>query len=106
MTKLLIQTQVFENYAWNEDGTLGIGVDAYWKAKGGNDYVVKNVDECDMVDVIVDRVRGQIEMDNEAFREYIIGWKIVADDYLTEFEQSQLKWEGKIMYPAHELEIA
>lgn len=106
MTKLLIQTQVFENYAWNEDGSLGIGVDAYWKAKGGNDYVVKNVDECDMIDVIVDRVRGQIEMDNEAFREYIIGYRIVADDFLTQFEESQLKWDGKITYPVVELEVA
>ena len=106
MTKLLIQTQVMENYAWNEDGSLGTGVDAYWKAKGGNDYVVKNVDECDMIDVIVDRVRGQIEVDNEAFREYIVGWKIVADSHLTWFEQSQLDYEGKITYPAVELEIA
>ena len=106
MTKLLIQTQVFENYAWNEDGSLGIGVNAYWKAKGGSDYIVRNVDECDMIDVIVDRVRGQIEMDNESFREYIIGYKIVADDFLTQFEESQLRWDGKITYPAVELEIA
>ena len=106
MTKLLIQTQVFENYAWNEDGSLGTGVDAYWKAKGGNDYVVKGVDECDMIDVIVDRVRGQIECDNEAFREYIVSYKVVADDHLTWFEQSQLDYEGKISYPAQELEVA
>lgn len=105
MSKLLIQTQVFENYAWNEDGTLGIGADAYWKAKGGCDYVVKNVDECDMIDIIVDRVRGQIEMDNEAFREYIISYKVVADDFMTDFERSQFEYEGKITYAAQELEI-
>lgn len=105
MAKLLIQTQVMENYAWNEDGSLGKGVDAYWKFKGGSDYVVKNVDQCDMVDVIVDRVRGQIECDNDAFREYIVSYKIVADDFLTQFEESQLRWEGRIMYPAHELSI-
>ena len=105
MTKLLIQTQVMENYGahdWNGEGECP----QYWKAKGGNDYVVKNVDECDMVDVIVDRVRGQIECDNEGFREYIVSYSIVADDFLTEFEQSQLRWEGRIMYPAQELEIA
>lgn len=105
MSKLIITTQVFENYAWNEDGSLGIGVDAYWKAKGGSEYVVKNVDECDMIDVIVDRVRGQIEMDNEAFREYIIGYKVVADDFLTWFEESQLKYDGKITFPAQEITI-
>lgn len=103
MSKLLIQTQCFENYAWGEDGTLGTGANAYWKAKGGGDYVVKNVDECDMLDIIVDRVRSKIEQDNDGFREYIIGYSVVADDYLTEFERDQLDYEGKITYPAHEV---
>lgn len=106
MSKLLITTQVYENYAWREDGTLGTGADAYWKAKGGGEYVVKNVDECDMIDVIVDRVRGQIEQNNDAFQESIIGYQIVADDYLTEFERDQLEFEGRIRYPAHELAVA
>jgi hypothetical protein len=105
MSKLLIQTQVMENYAWREDGSLGVGADAYWKFKGGSDYVVKNVDECDMIDVIVDRARSQIEQDNDAFREYIVSWRIVADDYLTEFEQSQLEYEGTITYSPHELTV-
>ena len=105
MTKLLISTQVFENYAWGEDGTLGTGADAYWKAKGGNDYVVKNVDECDMVDIIVDRVRGQIECDNEAYREYIVSYKVVADDHLTWFEESQMRWDGKITCPVQEITL-
>ena len=105
MSKLLIQTQVMENYAWREDGSLGVGADAYWKFKGGSDYVVKNVDECDMIDVIVDRVRGKIECDNDAFREYIVGYRVVANDYLTQFEKDQLEYEGKITYPAHELTV-
>jgi hypothetical protein len=103
MSKLLIQTQVMENYAWREDGSLGVGADAYWKFKGGSDYVVKNVDECDMIDVIVDRVRGKIECDNDAFREYVVGYRVVANDYLTEFEKDQLEYEGKITYPANEI---
>lgn len=105
MAKLLITTQVFENYAWNEDGSLGTGANAYWKPKGGNDYVVKGVDECDMIDVIVDRVRSQIECDNEAFQETIIGYRVVADDYLTEFERSQLEYDGRIRYPATEVAL-
>lgn len=105
MSKLLISTQVFENYAWRDDGTLGVGADAYWKPKGGSEYVVKNVDECDMVDVIVDRARKLIEMDNEAFREHIVSYKVVADDYLTWFEKSQLDYDGKITYHAHVLEV-
>ncbi len=105
MSKLLIQTQVMENYAWREDGSLGVGADAYWKFKGGSDYVIKNVDECDMIDVIVDRVRGKIECDNDAFREYIVGYRVVANDYRTQFEKDQLEYEGKITYPAHELTV-
>jgi hypothetical protein len=43
-------------------------------------------------------VRGQIEQDNDAFRETIIDWSIVGDNDLTEFEQSQLNYEGVIRY--------
>lgn len=105
MSKLLITTQVYENYGahdWDGKGACP----QYWKAKGGNDYVIRGVDECDMIEVIVDRVRGKIECDNEAFREHIIGWSVVADDYLTQFERDQLEYDGRIVYPATELEVA
>lgn len=106
MSKLLISTQVYENYAWREDGSLGVGADAYWKAKGGSDYVVKNFNgNYSKALAVVTAVRGQIEQDNDAFREHIIDWAIVADDYLTEFEKDQLEYEGKITYPAHELTV-
>ena len=48
-------------------------------------------------------LRGKIEADNDHFREQIIDWSIQADDYLTEFERSQLEYEGSITYPAKEL---
>ena len=48
-------------------------------------------------------VRSQIECDNYAFRETIIDWTIVADDALTEFEQSQLAYEGKTRYGSKEI---
>ena len=105
MAKLLIQTQVYENYAWNEDGSLGTGADAYWKAKGGNDYVLKNFQDFNRVSEVVMALRSQIEQDNDAFREHIIDWEIVADDYLTWFEKSQLEYDGKITYPARELTL-
>ena len=105
MTKLIIQTQCFENYAWDENGNLGTGKNAYWKAKGGSDYVIKNVDECDMIEIIVDRVRSKIEVSNDLFEEYIIGWAVVPDDYLTPFERDQLEYDGTIAYPATEVEI-
>jgi hypothetical protein len=107
MSKLLITTQVFENYAWREDGTLGTGADAYWKAKGGNDYVVKNFkgSETDAT-VAVMALREQIEQATDAYMEHIVDFTIVADDYLTDFERSQLEYEGRITFPATELLFA
>jgi hypothetical protein len=102
MTKLLITTQVYENYGAHDwDGTGECP--QYWKPKGGSDYVIRNVDECDMVEVIVDRVRSQIEESSDFFSETILGYRVVADDYLTEFERSQLEYDGIITYPAKEI---
>jgi len=98
MSKLLITTQVHENYGahdWDGQGECP----QYWKAKGGNDYVVKNINVNKATETVM-ALRGQIEQDNHAFRESILDWEIVADDYLTEFEQSQLQYEGKITFGA------
>lgn len=104
--KLLITTQVYENYAWNEDGSIGTGADAYWKAKGGSEYVVKNFTKFNTVAEEVMLLRAKVEQDNDYFREYIIDFEVVADDFLTEFEKDQLEYEGKITFPARELEFA
>jgi len=102
MAKLLITTQVYENYGAHDwDGTGECP--QYWKAKGGNDYVVKKFKDLNKVTETVMALRSQIECDNEGFRETIIGWEIVGDKYLTEFEQSQLDYEGKIRYSPKEL---
>lgn len=105
MSKLLISTQCYENYAWREDGTLGTGSEAYWKAKGGSDYVVKNFRDYNRVTETVMALRSQIEVDNDAFREHIIDWEVVADDYMTQFEKDQLEYEGKITFGPHELAL-
>jgi hypothetical protein len=99
--KLLITTQVYENYGahdWDGKGTCP----SYWKAKGGSDYVVKNINVNQVTETVM-AVRGQIEEDNDHYRETIIDFRLVKDDYLTEFEQSQLAYEGAIRFPAKEL---
>jgi hypothetical protein len=101
--KLLITTQVYENYAWREDGTIGTGAEAYWKAKGGNDYVVRNIKNDTEATAAVMALRDQIEQASDAYMEDIVDWKLVANNYLTEFERSQLEYEDKITYPAKEL---
>ena len=100
MSKLLITTQVYENYGAHD--WEGVGVcPQYWKAKGGCDYVVKKFKGDATTAVMC--LRSQIESDNEHIRETIIDFRIVADSYLTEFEQSQLDYEGSIRFPAKEL---
>lgn len=105
--KLLINTQVFENYAWNEDGSIGTGAEAYWKAKGGNDYVIRNFDPTRYAPgLVVDMIKDKVESASDYFMEHIVDWSVVEDDYLTQFEQDQLEYEGKITFPAQELELA
>ena len=100
--KLLITTQTQENYGahdWDGQGECP----QYWKMKGGNDYVIKKFKDINTATDTVMALRSQIEQASPYFREWVVAWEVVADDYLTEFEQSQLEYEGKITYPAKEL---
>ncbi len=100
--KLLITTQNLENYGAHDSDGVG-ECPQYWKAKGGSDYVVKNFTNFNNTTEVVMALRGQIEEDSEYFRSSIIDWEVVADDFLTEFEQDQLNYEGKIRFAAKEL---
>ena len=104
--KLLITTQYMENYGahdWDGRGECP----QYWKFKGGNDYVIRNVNPLEVAPgLLVEKVRSQVETDNDYCREYILDWSLVDDDYLTEFGQSQLEYDGAITFPAKELEAA
>jgi hypothetical protein len=98
--KLLITTQVYENYGAHDWDGVG-ECPSYWKAKGGSDYVIKKF-RGDATTAVM-ALREQIEEDNDHYRETIIDFRLVKDDYLTEFEQSQLDYEGAIRFPAKEL---
>jgi hypothetical protein len=102
--KLLITTQNLENYGAHDWDGVG-ECPQYWKAKGGSDYVVKNFTNFNNTTEAVMALRGQIEEDSEYFRSSIIDWEVVADDHLTEFEQMQLDYEGKIRFAAKELTL-
>ena len=110
--KLHIVTQYMENYGAHDWDGVG-ECPQYWKMKGGEDYFMaldgynaehefaeKNLE------MIVDSVRDKIEWNDIGSRQYIIGYGIVADDFMTEFEISQLEYDGKIAYPAKVLEAA
>lgn len=93
--KVVIFTQVYENYGTKED--------AHWKAKCGDEYVVTGIWDEEEATTAVMCVRDQIEQSNDYIRETIINWKLVDNEYLTEFERSQLEYEGKIDFPAKEI---
>lgn len=101
--KLLITTQVYENYAWSEDGSIGTGAEAYWKPKGGDEYIVRDIQNEEEATVAVMALREEIETANDYMTETIIDYQLVKDDYLTDFERDQLEYDGKITYPAKEL---
>lgn len=91
---LVIRTQVYENYAWNEDGSIGVGANAYWKAKGGSEYKILDVPlNIDYAEVVT---AANVEKNNDYLQETIIDWSIASDDYLSSFEKSQLEYEGEI----------
>jgi hypothetical protein len=99
---LVIRTQVFENYAWNEDGTIGTGENAYWKAKGGSDYKVLNVPTNANLAKVVDA--ANVVTRNDYIQESIIDWSLEADGYLSQFEKDQLEYDGSILFPEPTLE--
>ena len=105
--QLLITTQYQENYGahdWDGEGACP----QYWKFKGGQDYkydLGKFGRSEEAIIELVMALRGQIEESNDYVRNHIIGWEVVADDYLTDFEKSQLEYDGSITYPATRLTL-
>jgi hypothetical protein len=103
--QLLITTQTQENYGAHDWDGVG-ECPSYWKFKGGQDYkyaLGSALRNDETLAEIVEHFRSEIEEDNDYYRNHIIGYEVVADDYLTEFERSQLEYEGSITYPATRL---
>ena len=104
--KLYIFTQDQENYGahdWDGEGEAP----QYWKAKGGTDYIVDvegfrwNEEFADKkLRMIVDELRFIIDESSDYYRSSIFGYEKVEDDFMTDYEQSQLEYDGKVMYPA------
>ena len=100
--KLHLTTQYMENYGAHDwDGTGECP--QYWKFKGGEDYFYQlgSVEPSEEhIDELVAVLRTRIEYDNEGARNYLVGYGVVADDFRTEYERSQLEYEGRVIYPA------
>lgn len=87
--KLFFYTQDYENY--------GSPQNPHWKAKGGSDYIL----EADFwTEEMVGKVIKSIEFDSEMFQSLLIGYQEVNDKFLTDNEQFQLEYEGRIEFGA------
>ena len=91
MSKLVIGTQHKENY-----NTTGEG-EPYWKFKGGSEYIVSipkgmSEQEC------LNEVTPLIEYKNEMSEEFVLGHFVTGNSYQSDFEKSQLEYEG---YPGY-----
>ena len=104
MTRLIVYTQVFENYAMH-DGDDRERED-HWKAKGGNEYSIV-VEGADMSNLTMEQIKTaiqdalkEIEQDNRYYREYMVGQpEVLEEGEYTEFERNQLDYEGSILFP-------
>lgn len=100
--KLHIVTQYMENYGahdWDGKGECP----QYWKFKGGEDYFYQlgTVEPSEEhIAELVEALRSRVEWNDAGSQQSIIGYDVVADDFCTEYEQSQLEYSGSITYPA------
>jgi hypothetical protein len=89
---IVIQTQYRENY--------GTSTEPYWKSKGGSEYKVLNTPDLSDAEVteLVMSIRPKIEYNETFSEEYITDWFTAKEDYLSQFEKSQLEFDGEILY--------
>ena len=100
--KLHIVTQYMENYGahdWDGEGACP----QRWKFKGGEDYFYQlggAEPSAEHIEELLHALRSRVEWDDVGSRQYIVGYGVVEDSFMTPFEQSQLEYEGSIAYPA------
>ncbi len=105
--KLHIVTQYMENYGahdWDGEGSCP----QRWKFKGGEDFfyplgLAGRSDEA--IAELVNHFRPQIEWDDVGSRQFIVGYGVVEDNFQTDFERSQMEYEGFIQFPAKILSL-
>lgn len=98
--KLLVTTQYRENYAIDENGNLGTGENAYWKNKGGEEYLVEGFQYVsnEATEKLIASLPG-VAWANDFSTSEVIGWEVVPDDYQSYEERLQMEYDGKITYP-------
>jgi len=112
--KLVIYTQTRENYGAHDWDGVG-SVPQYWKNKGGSEYIVDDIEHFVAIDddffakniksIVYDYIALKIEEKSDYFEESIINYSIEDNDYMSEFEKSQLEYEGFIRFYEPRIDI-
>jgi len=99
-TSTVFDIHVFTQYQEN----YGTSKVPHWKFKGGRTVVLEGfyppmnpdlTDAC--VHAAVERIRGRVDYSSAVCKERIIGWKLFPAGSLTEYEEAQMKFEGRIV---------
>lgn len=99
-----VMTQDYENY--------GDATRPYWKPKGGSIIVLtgfavpadpSQIDAA--VEAVVNAHRDTIEIHNDYCESDIIGWKMVPAGTLTEDEQMQMEYDGRVDVPSQRVAL-
>ena len=98
---LVIHTQYRENY--------GTPSEPFWKMKGGYSHKILNVpvyNQTGNYRQIAEFAASKLCTNNEMAIESMEYWSLEPDTYLSEFERSQLDFDGKILFPETALEYS
>ena len=96
---LVIDTQYMENYGahdWDGQGECP----QYWKMKGGEEFMVTGIPNNVDVEQVIRMLGQEVEWSDVGSRSYVIGTHFESDDYLSDFERSQLEYDGQITFKA------
>ena len=102
MAHFFIATQTLENYgAHAASGRWADGA-AYWKMKGGTDYIISGVDR--IQDAVAFVAAVAIE-NGIGYKEFPAHWEEVDSEFETDFERSQREYDGEVAFPAQRINV-
>jgi len=93
--KIYIQTQYMENYGYR------------WKMKWGSEYFIPCGQSITPARAyaMVELAKSKIEYKNDVSAEHVIAFEIVEDDFVTDYERTQLEYDGKIDFPTRVINV-
>lgn len=102
MAHFFIATQVLENYGAHSGSGRHADGEAYWKMKGGDDYIITGVDRIQDAVAFV----AALAMENGiGFKEFPTHWEEVDSTFETEFERNQREYDGAVQFPARRIHV-